>query len=62
LDADGPFKKLQSQILSTAEKIVTIKLKNAKKCVLKSPAQMAFWTFIGTFSKVADFTTFEAYD
>jgi len=30
---------------------VTIKLKNAIFCVLKSPAQTAFWTFIWTFSK-----------
>jgi hypothetical protein len=41
-----------------AEKFVTVKLKNAKKRVLKSPAQMAFWTFIWTFSKVAGFATF----
>jgi hypothetical protein len=40
------------------EKVVTIKLKIAKKRVLKSPAQMAFWTFIWTFSKVAGFATF----
>jgi len=38
-------KKLQSQKSRRFEKIVTVKLKNAKKRVLKSPAQMAFWTF-----------------
>jgi len=58
LDACRPKKKLQSQFLLEAEKIVTVKLKNAKKRVLKSPAQMAFWTFIWTFSKVAGFATF----
>ena len=38
-------KKLQSQKSRRFEKIVTVKLKNAKKRVLKSPVQMAFWTF-----------------
>ena len=56
--ADRSIKKLQSQFLLMVEKIVTVKLKNAKKRVLKSPAQMAFWTFIWTFSKVAEFATF----
>ena len=51
-------KKLQSQFLSEVEKFVTVKLKNAIFCVLKSPAQTAFWTFIRTFSKVAGFATF----
>jgi len=51
-------KKLQSQIFGPPKKIVTIKLKNAIFCVLKSPAQTAFWTFIWTFSKVAEFATF----
>jgi hypothetical protein len=32
--------------------------KSWKNRVLKSPAQMAFWTFIWTFSKVAGFATF----
>jgi hypothetical protein len=57
-DERRPIKKLQSQFLLEVEKIVTIKLKIAKKRVLKSPAQMAFLTFILTFSKVAGFATF----
>ena len=32
--------------------------KSWKNRVLKSPAQTAFWTFIWTFSKVAEFATF----
>jgi len=51
-------KKLQSQFLLEVEKIVTIKLKIAIFCVLKSPAQTAFLTFLLTFSKVAGFATF----
>ena len=58
MDACRPKKKLQSQFLLEVEKFVTIKLKNAIFCVLKSPAQTAFWTFIWTFSKVAGFATF----
>jgi hypothetical protein len=57
LDACRPKKKLQSQFLLEVEKVVTIKLKIAIFCVLKSPAQMAFWTFIWTNGKVAKFTT-----
>ncbi len=61
-DMVGWRKKLQSQKLRSLEQFVTVKLKNADFRVSKPPAQMAFWTFIGTFSKVADFTTFEACD
>jgi hypothetical protein len=38
MDAGRSMKKLQSQFLSMVEKVVTVKLKNAKKRVLKSPA------------------------
>jgi hypothetical protein len=37
---------------------VTITFKFHDFCVLKSPAQTAFWTFIGTFSKVATLLLF----
>jgi len=38
---------------------VTITFKFHEFCVLKSPAQMAFWTFIGTLSKVAGLLLFQ---
>jgi len=38
---------------------VTIIFKFHDFCVLKSPAQTAFWTFIGTFSKVAELLLFK---
>jgi len=38
MDAGRSMKKLQSQILSMVEKVVTVIFKNAKKRVLKSPA------------------------
>jgi hypothetical protein len=51
-------KKITVTIFVGGRKIVTIKLKIAIFCVLKSPAQTAFLTFLLTFSKVAGFATF----
>ena len=52
-------KKITVTNIFSNEKVVTVILKIAGFCVLKSPAQTAFWTFIGTYPKVADFATFE---
>jgi len=41
-------KKITVTNIFAKEKVVTVILKIADFCVLKSPAQTAFWTFIGT--------------
>ena len=52
-------KKITVTNIFSNEKVVTVILKIASFRVLKSPAQTAFWTFIGTYPKVADVATFE---
>ncbi len=47
---DGRWRRMKKITVTNIfykEKVVTVIFKNAKKRVLKSPAQMAFLTFIG---------------